>query len=301
MSGNRIVVGYDGSPAGAAAAEWAAVAASRWGRRLRIVHAIGWPIPRTASGTAMVAALDQIRTAVERLLDRACRDIRAAHPDLAIEAEVVVGAPVPALVHEATTASVLVLGSRGLGELRDLAAGSVMAHLATHAPCPVVVVPAGWPESIDVPDEIVVGVDGSELSTGAIGFAFRYAEVMGGSVTALMAWQDPQSIGPGDIVPAVYDIDALEQDSAAVLGEALAGQATDHPDVKATEKLVRGPAANVLVDASRHARLLVVGSRGRGRFRGLLLGSVSRAVLHHAQCPVAVVRTTADGKEQNNG
>nr|WP_272954985.1 universal stress protein [Kribbella shirazensis] len=172
--------------------------------------------------------------------------------------------------------------------------------MATHAPCPVVVVPAGWPRRTDGPDEIVVGVDGSELSMAAIGFAFRYAEVMGGSVTALMAWHDPQSTGPGDIVPAVYDIDALEQDSAAVLGETLAGQAVDHPGVKATENLVRGPAANVLVDASRRARLLVVGSRGRGRFLGLMLGSVSRAVLHHAQCPVAVVRTTAEGKERDN-
>lgn len=301
MSGDRIVVGYDGSPAGAAAAEWAAVAAERWGRPLRVVHAIPWPVLRTASGTSTMVGLQQIRGAAERLLDNSCRDVRAGHPQLVIEAEVVIGEPVPVLLREAAEASLLVLGSRGLGELRDLAAGSVMTHLATHAPCPVVVVPAGWPERTDVRDEIVVGVDGSELSTAAIGFGFEYAELTGGSLTALMAWHDPQSIGPGDIVPAVYDIDALEQDSAAVLGEALAGQAVDHPDVKAVEKLVRGPAANVLVDASRNARLLVVGSRGRGLFRGLLLGSVSRAVLNHAQCPVAVVRTTADSKEQDNG
>jgi nucleotide-binding universal stress UspA family protein len=84
--------------------------------------------------------------------------------------------------------------------------------------------------------------------------------------------------------------DVVTGDSAAVLGEALAGQAVDHPDVKVTEQLVHGPAANALLDASRTAQLLVVGSRGRGAFRGLLLGSVSRAVLHHTECPVAVVR-----------
>jgi nucleotide-binding universal stress UspA family protein len=288
------VVGYDGSPASLSAARWAAEAAHRSRRRLRLVHAVPWPILHTASGTATVVGLEQVRSAAERLLDTVRRDLRADRPDLVIQSEVVAGEPVPVLLHEATESSALVLGTRGLGELRDLAAGSVMAHLTTHASSPVVVVPAGWEERTDIGDEIVVGVDGSEQSAAAIDFAFRYADVMGGSVTAVMAWHDPKRNGPGDILPLVYDLDALEQESAATLGEALAGRAVDHPDVKATGKLVRGPAANVLVDASQHARLLVVGSRGRGRFRGLLLGSVSRAALHHAKCPVAVVRATAD-------
>jgi nucleotide-binding universal stress UspA family protein len=231
--------------------------------------------------------LDHVRRAAERLLDQQCQAIRADHPGLQITVEVVVGDTVPVLLHEATDAAVLVLGSRGLGEFRDLAAGSVMTHLATHATCPVVVVPAGWNAG---EREIVVGVDGSEHSAAAIAYAFEQAELTGAPLTAVLAWHDPQSTGPGDMLPPVYDVDALEEDSATVLGESLAGQTIDHPDVKVTEKLVHGPAANALLDASRTAGLVVVGSRGRGAFRGLLLGSVSRAVLHHASCPVAVVR-----------
>jgi nucleotide-binding universal stress UspA family protein len=249
-----------------------------------------WPILRTATGTAVLVELDAVRRAAERLLAAACEGIRAGHPELKLDAEVMTGDSVPVLLREAEESSVLVVGSRGLGELRDLAAGSVMAHVATHARCPVVVVPVDWPQHPSVRNEVVVGVDGSAQSTAAIDFAFRYAELTGASVTALLAWHDPKSTAPGDMLYPVHDLDALEQDSAAVLGEAVAGHSAEHPDVKVTETLVHGAAANALVDASRNARLLVVGSRGRGRFRGLLLGSVSRAVLHHAHCPVAVVR-----------
>jgi nucleotide-binding universal stress UspA family protein len=286
----RIVIGYDGSPASEAAARWAADAAERLGRPLRVVHAMPWPILRTASGAAVLVELDTVRHAAERLLAKVCRRLRAEHPGLDLGAEVMTGDSVPVLLREAAESSLLVVGSRGLGELRDLAAGSVMAHVATHAHCPVVVVPTDWPRAASVRNEVVVGVDGSAQSAAAIDFGFRYAELTGAAVTAVLAWHDPKSTGPGDMLFPVFDVEVLEQDSAAVLGEAVAGQAVDHPDVKVTEQLVHGAAANVLVDASQHAQLLVVGSRGRGRFRGLLLGSVSRAVLHHAQCPVAVVR-----------
>jgi nucleotide-binding universal stress UspA family protein len=289
-SGRAIVIGYDGSTASRAAARWAAGAAERQGRPLRVIHVLPWPILRAASGSAVALRLDTVRQAAQRLLDQACETIRAEHLGLTIEAEVVTGDTVPILLREATGAALLVLGSRGLGELRDLAAGSVAAHVATQASCPVVVVPAGWAPRPDQAGEIVVGVDGSEHSAAAIDFAFRYAGSVGAHLTGLLAWHDPKSSGPGDMLPLVYDVDALQQDSAALLGESLAGQAVEHPDVKVTEKLVHGPAANALLDASRNAQLLVVGSRGRGAFRGLLLGSVSRTVLQHAKCPVAVVR-----------
>lgn len=287
LDGLPIVAGYDGSPASDAAARWAAGTAQRLGRRVRMVHVMPWPVIRSTSATAAMVGRDVLGRAAERLLDKACRHLRAEYPEVPIEAEVAIGDPVPILLRESTGALLLVLGSRGLGELRELTVGSVMTHLAAHAACPVVVVPAGWPGRTG---DVVVGVDGSARGANAVGFAFRIAEQTGASVRAVLAWHDPQSTGPGDMRFPVHDLVALEEDSATVLGEAVAGHAVEHPDVKTAEKLVHGLAAKVLVDESRDAGLLVVGSHGRGRLRSLLLGSVSRAVLHRAACPVAVVR-----------
>nr|WP_238352893.1 universal stress protein [Kribbella solani] len=287
MVGPPIVVGYDGSAASDAAARWAAGTAERLGRRVRMIHVMPWPVIRSTSGASLLAGREVLERAAERLLEKACRRLRSGYPEVAIEAEVTIGDLVPSLLRAGAGAAMLVLGSRGLGEVRELTEGSVTTHVATHATGPVVVVPAGWSPR---PGDVVVGVDGSAHGRNAIGFAFRFAEEAGESVRAVLAWHDPQSTGPGDMRFPVTDPDALEEDSAAVLGEAVAGQAVDHPDVKTTEKLVHGIAATVLVDESRDASLLVVGSHGRGRLRGLLLGSVSRAVLHHAACPIAVVR-----------
>ncbi|MGW1347353.1 universal stress protein, partial [Kribbella sp. NPDC002412] len=139
-----ILIGYDGSPASLAALRWAAAEAGRQLLPLRVVHVAPWPIVRSVTGAAVMLRQDSIRAAAERLLDQACRFIRAEYPGLAIEVEVVFGDTAPVLLREATDAAVLVLGSTGLGEFRELAAGSVTTHVATHAHCPVVAVPAGW-------------------------------------------------------------------------------------------------------------------------------------------------------------
>lgn len=285
-----VVVGYDGSPASEAAVTWAAEEATRRHAPLRLVHALALAIVRRPIGPAVMLRIDPIRHAAERLLDATCQRVRSAHPELKIDAVATVADPAPVLLHEATHAGLLVIGSRGLGEFRDLAAGSVMAHVATHAPCPVVVVPASWDAGRKDPPEVVVGVDGSQNSMATVDFAFEQAQATTASLTAVLAWRDPVWTGPGDQLPLVYDQHQLEQESAAVLAESIAGHTDKYPDIPVTERLVRGHADDVLVEAARSAQLLVVGSRGRGAFRGLLLGSVSRSLLHHAPCPVAVVR-----------
>jgi nucleotide-binding universal stress UspA family protein len=231
---------------------------------------------------------EPLRHAAHQLLDKVSRRIRAEHPDLAIDVVVEFGGAAPALLQEATEARLAVLGSRGLGELRNLTAGSISAHVATHATCPVVVVPPEQP--VGQTGGVVVGVDGSELSIDAVDFAFEQAQARNTTLTAVMAWHDPVRTGPGDLLPLVYDLDALEQESAALLAETVAGHADKYPDVVVRKELVRGYPDDVLIDAGRSAELLVVGSRGRGAFRGLLLGSVSRALVHYAPCPIAVVR-----------
>jgi len=284
-----LTVGYDGSPASDAAVEWAAAEAERRHAPLRIAHALALPVVRSPMGISVMLRIDPLREAAEALLDQVCQRTRAGHPGLGIDVAVTTGDATPALLGEAARAQLMVVGSRGLGEFRDLAGGSVMAHIATHSPCPVIVVPSGW-TAPDATPSVVVGVDGSELSLAAIDFAFAEAQLYGAGLVGILAWTGPVSTGPGDMLPLVYDAGQVEHDNAVVLSESLAGHAAKNPDVVVEERVVRGHPDEILVDAAAHTHLLVVGSRGRGAFRGLLLGSVSRSVLHHARCPVAVVR-----------
>jgi nucleotide-binding universal stress UspA family protein len=108
-------------------------------------------------------------------------------------------------------------------------------------------------------------------------------------LVATHAWTHPASAGPGDMLPLVYDTADVESEETRLVAEALAGWHDRYPDVTVQRELVHGGARKALIDASHRAQLVVVGTRGRGGFTGLLLGSVSQAVLHHAACPVAVV------------
>lgn len=136
-------------------------------------------------------------------------------------------------------------------------------------------------------EHVVVGVDGSPGSRAALRWALRYAEKVGGRVTAVAAWQPPVY---GDVVvPLVLDDlgDRVEHELRKTVDEtkALLGTGT-----RVGQEVVQGAAAKVLLDAASDADLLVVGSRGHGGFVGALIGSVSRACVHHSPCPVVVVR-----------
>lgn len=285
----RILIGYDGSSASETALRWAAREAQRRSVSLRLAYILSIPVPSTPMGVAALQLQpDTLRKNAEKLLGEVGDQVRSDWPGLEVDAVVSFGGAAQGLLHEATEAELAVVGSRGLGEFRYLAAGSVSAHVATHATCPVVVVPPSWEP--DQADGVLVGVDGSELSMDAIDFAFEQAQSRQTPLTALIAWHDPVSTGPGDMLPVVYDLDALAEEATTLLAESLAGHADRYPDVTVHRKVVRGHADEALIAAGRTADLLVVGSRGRGAFRGLLLGSTSRAVVHHAPCPVAVVR-----------
>ncbi len=131
---------------------------------------------------------------------------------------------------------------------------------------------------------------GSAASDNAVGFAFEEAAYRGAALTALHTWTHPVAGEPGDMPPLVYDADRLEADEARVLIEALGGWRDKYPDVTVHRRLIRGHVRRTLIETSSRAQLVVVGSRGRSGFAGLLLGSVSQAVLHHAACPVAIIR-----------
>jgi nucleotide-binding universal stress UspA family protein len=139
-------------------------------------------------------------------------------------------------------------------------------------------------------DPVVVEVDGSALSAEAIGFAFAEAAQRGTALVAVHAWLYPTPIGPGEIVPLGYDPEKLRAEEERVLAEALAGWSERYPQVPVRQRLVAGAPARVLVEASTDAQLTVVGAHGRGTLGGLLLGSVSHALLHYSRSPLAIVR-----------
>ncbi|WP_433527846.1 universal stress protein [Micromonospora sp. CA-263727] len=286
-SGAAVVVGVDGSEPSLAAVRLAAAEAARRHRPLRVVHALIWPMLRSPITPATDGPPGGgLREQAERLVTAAVDEAEATAPQLAITGEIIDGEPTAVLLGEAPTADLMVLGDQGLGGLAALVVGSVTAQVAAHADCPVLVA-RGAPRA-DGP--VVVGVDGSALSRRAVEFAVRAAALRGAEVVAAHAYRHPVSTGPGDMRPLVYDESELRADEERTVAEAVAGLAERYPQVPISRESVRGRAAKVLTDASRRAQLLVVGGRGRGELSGLLLGSVSRHVLHHSHCPVAVVR-----------
>lgn len=284
-----IVVGVDDSPPSRDALQWAAEDAQAQQRPLRIVHAFIWPLMNVALGPP---AGDPdggggLRAEAERLLIEAEAAARATAPDIAVTTGLVTGAATGVLLDQARDAELVVLGNRGVGGFLGLLVGSVGVALAAHAPCPVIVVrPRPGNASPPSSRRVVVGVDGSDTSLLALEFAFRAAAQRGVGLTTLRSLELPI---PFD--PSVMDaVDENEDAQRRLLSEALEDQHKKFPDVDVHSTVVRNHPGHALVVESSGAELVVVGSRGRGGFRGMLLGSVSQAVLHHAECPVAVVR-----------
>jgi len=283
----EIIVGVDGSEPSLLATDWAAAEAARRKAPLRVVHVVPpWLYEAPADPGASLIR-DRLLQDGRNIVDLGAARARDRAPGLEVTGEQTGGQPAEALLRRARDALMVVTGPRGTGGLTGLVLGSVAVQVATHAPCPAVVVRPSEPSARG---EIVVGVDGSPAGAAAIGFAFEEASVRRVRLRALLAWTSPVSTGPGDMLPLVYDRELLAADEERLLAESLAGWRTEYPDVDVVPAAVRGRAARVLAEASAGADLVVVGSRGRGGFTGLLLGSVGHAVLHRAHCPVAVVR-----------
>jgi len=160
--------------------------------------------------------------------------------------------------------------------------GSVPDYLAAHAGCPVLVVPT---EDGDPDGPVLVGVDGSDANRPAVDFAFAAAERHGRGVAALSAVDERRAVpsaGFGALAEVEHVVDLVL--------EAVRPWAEKCPAVPLEHRIVDGPPGRELTDASRAASLTVVGSRGHDGLTRLLLGSVSRQVVHHAQSPIAVVR-----------
>ncbi|MFI7063645.1 universal stress protein [Kribbella sp. NPDC050124] len=284
-----VVVGYDGSPSSIDALRWATTAAVRDLAPLRIVEAFELVVYSRPS-PGQVVPLEALRTAREKGLSALAEGIRLQQPGLTVDTVLAAGPAAEALLAEAEQARLVVLGSRGFGGWSGLLVGSVAVQVTTHTQCPVVVIPPDLRPHAHEGPAVVVGVDGSKASARAIEFAFDQAEAMHAHVVALHAWTSPFLTYADGASMLQFDAHKVEDDSRLLVAESVAGAAADHPDVTWTIELASGSAARALVRRSESADLVVVGSRGRGGFTGLLLGSVSQSVLHHTQCPIAIAR-----------
>lgn len=268
-----IVVGIDGSRSSLEAALWAGAEAARRGLAVRLVHVYSVPVVRLP--IAMPTS-DMIREGFESQgrawISEAEDAIRRQWPDLAVETAVREWNPVAALVQESLTATMVVLGSRGLGGFGELLIGSTAVALAAHGHCPVVLARG---QALSAEGPVVVGVDGAPASEAAMGFAFEEAALRGVGLTAVHTWTE-----------------LVDDDPAGPI----AAWRNKYPDLP-VEYIVRpGRPATALLAAAEHAQLVVVGSRGLGGFKGMLLGSTSQALLTHATCAVAVVRPAIAGE-----
>jgi nucleotide-binding universal stress UspA family protein len=285
-----IVVGVDGSLQSMHAVDWAAREAVARRCPLRIVHAFLWPLLNVPIGPPAGGPPDAgLANAAEDILADATDRARRAAPALEISADLPVCSPAAALIEASHDAGLVVVGHRGLGGFTGLLVGSVGVQTAAHASCPVVVV-RGSDEPGPAAGHVLVGVDGSPLSDLAVDFAFSHAALHGLSVAALHVHQRPEFTVPGDQPLPGPDGGDLRDYETRLLTDAIAGYAEKYADVPVHRKIVLGRPSEVLVAESASAALTVVGSRGRGGFAGLLLGSTSQTVLQHAAGPVAVVR-----------
>jgi len=278
-----VVVGVDGSSGSDAALQWAVDEASRRRLPLHLVHATNIDYLVAAAMLNPADAPPVQDDLVESVRDK----VLAGSPDLRVTAEASTGAAAHDLVQRSDGAECVVVGAEGHTAVGG-ALGSVSLQVAMHARSPVVVVRGTEAGTTGGP--VVVGVDGSTLSHEALGYAFEQASLRRVPLRVVFAWWIEFVDGVVVTTPGSPQWGAVEERQRVLLGEALAGWAERYPDVRTDVQVVHDRPADAIAAASDGACLAVVGARGRGGFRGLLLGSVSHAVLHRAHCPVAVVR-----------
>jgi nucleotide-binding universal stress UspA family protein len=283
-----ITAGVDGTEESLAALAWAAREAVRRDLALRVVHAWRFQPDAAAEVADREAQAEWVRAAVRE----AVTDVSGRHPGLRVTSDVLEGDPADTLVAAAAEAELLVLGSRGHGAVVGFLLGSVGQQVIAEARRPVVLVRAGDRASAEVAGhEVVVGQHGSPEDSGpTLRFAFETAAARGASLRAVRAWTLPPvfSYSPASL-KLLDDAGGLEPYEKKALADALAPWRERFPDVPVVEHVEIGSAGQVLLSVSGRAQLVVVGRRARRTAVGARIGSVAHGVLHHADCPVAVI------------
>lgn len=297
-----VVVGVDGSDQSICALVWAAKEAERRRSPLHVVTAYTVPIFAASSMDAGYTTMDDaiIREGAQAVLDKALE--RISGYNIEVFPRVETGDASAVLLELSEEADLMVVGSRGRGGFVGRLLGSVSSALPAHAKCPTVVVPlrtagrlpeagvrppSGAPTVQTVEDVVVVGVDGSEQGRAASLVAAEEAKHRGLPLQILCAL--PPFSGSLAWVPAPMDLEALHEELAEQLRAGQAWLQSHFPDVQMSVQLLDGAPAEIMIDRTADVELLVMGTRGRGGFAGMLMGSTSQSVLHHAKGPVMVV------------
>ncbi len=283
-----LVVGVDGSPAAKVAVDWAARDAARRGASLALVHVVNSVLGSLSQTPLPTGIGNWQKERAHQAVDDAMGVVAAVQREtgpLEARTEIYYSAAVPTLVDMSKGAGMVVVGSRRHGAIGSLL-GSVSAGVVQHAHCPVAVIHDEdplMPHPAQAP--VLVGIDGSPASELATAIAFEEASLRRVDLIALHAWTE---FGVGDFLGMNW----LEMKSSedAALAQRLAGWQENYPDVQVRRLVICDHPARVLVEHSEEAQLVVVGSHGRGGFAGMLLGSVSAAVVQSARMPVIVAR-----------
>jgi nucleotide-binding universal stress UspA family protein len=251
-------------------------------------------------GPARFAPSEEISGQATVVLTNAVDLVQKSQPTLEVESMTALEEAPLALVRQAHPGDLIVLGTRGLGTVASMFVGSVSVRVAAQAPCPVVVVPSdeGKPATTAL-DRVVVGVDDSKNARRALNLAVGLAAESNAELVVVHSWELPYPYDPVAMTAAGYrpQPEVLEQHADEFVAELIAeamDEQRDDVDVQVTVVKTETNPVDALLEASKEADAVVVGSRGRGTVRGLLLGSVSQGVLHRSKIPVVVMPKHAD-------
>ncbi|MDO5753276.1 MULTISPECIES: universal stress protein [unclassified Arthrobacter] len=301
-----IVVGIDGSEQSTCALIWAAREAKLRKSPLHLVTAYTVPIFAASGLDGGYATVDDdvIRQGAEAILREGAAKV--AHLDIEMDARVENGDAAGVLLELSETAELLVFGSRGRGGFIGRLLGSVSSALPAHSKCPTVTVPLSCaPRMSDGPEGeaaqaklenvVTVGVDGSDQARYAVLVAAEQAERSGSALRIICAVQ-PYT-GSLAWMPAPVDREALFAEIQEQLDAGESWLRKHFPKLPIEISLVEGSAVETLVAATKTSELVVMGTRGRGGFAGMLLGSTTEGVRHHAKGPIMVVRDREDPRQ----
>lgn len=280
---NRLVIGYDGSAASTSALRWTIAEAARRSASVRVVASYAMPRVMEVYGIGVDDAtpgdLARLEASCRAEVQAAVEIALAEHPGVGLDFHVVDQEPASSLLAAGRDADLVVVGSNGLGALKDYLFGSVLGTVLHECSCPVVVVP---PHARPHIGRIAVGVDGSAASNEALAWAIDEADLRHAGLHVVHSWEYPYTSTVGGSAFAEVDAALVLEAAVDAAGARLAGPVT--------RELREASATDLLVEAGEEADLVVVGSRGRGGFRSILLGSVAREVAAAATCPVCVIR-----------
>lgn len=295
---NVIVVGIDGSESALIAARWAANEARLRQAELHLESAYSVPTGYAGPGAMIPPDLyDVARAGATFVLDQARAAVLAQEPDLVVTTRSSMESAFVALRDASADAVLTVVGSHGMGVASEALLGSIAMRIATHGRSPVVVVrtdphdsPRAQPPAPDAP--VMVAIDGSDESEVALAFALEEASTRGVGLVAVRTWDEAPFDGFLGVYSLEIDRGLMDTQERKLLDDQIRAWADKYPKVTITPIVRRGQPAGALIRYAAELRpaLLVVGSRGRGGFAGLLLGSTSHELIAYCSSPVAVVK-----------